>query len=138
MKLIGLLTAFLMLAGIPQASARTIRPDATASESAAALREPHSYYMWCRSPTGLISYPSDPKECRNGQIKFLDTYDGSVVGSLDMYKLEHSIVGKGKSWDEAYAACNAHVICGTILVIAYTFALSKVKLGYLWLKALIG
>jgi hypothetical protein len=136
--MIGLLMALVMLLGAPQAFAQAAPPDAPAAAPASALREPHSFYMWCRSPTGLISYPSTPADCRNGQIKFLDTYDGSVVGSMDMYALEHSIVGKGKSWDQAYAACNSHIICGTILVLVYTFAISKLKVGYVFLKALIG
>lgn len=134
-RAIGLLLAccLLMLVGVSTASAQPARP---APAPAAAVPEPHSYYLWCRSPTGLISYPKEPSECRGGNIKILSTYDGAVHGAIDMYALENKLVRPGKSWTEAYRQCTAEIICGLFVAAVQAYLLSKLKVAYTFLKAL--
>ncbi|GAB3820810.1 hypothetical protein [Kribbella italica] len=134
---IGVLLAccLLMLLGVNTASAHPAEPVAPAP--AAAVPEPHSYYMWCRSPTGLISYPKDPSECRGGNIKIISTYDGAVHGAIDMYALEHKLVRPYKTWTEAYRACTAEIICDLIVAVVQTYLLTKLSIAYKFLRTLL-
>jgi hypothetical protein len=101
-----------------------------------ASAEPHGYWMWCRTGSGLVITVTDPLQCTRGNVKFISFYDGHVGGSIDVEALQLGI-DRSKTLADAYNDCKAHIICGVIAGGFEGFLLSKVKAAYTALKGLI-
>ena len=99
-----------------------------------AAAEPHTYWMWCRTGTGLVTTVTDPLQCSRGYVKFISHYDGKVHGWLDVEALQLRI-DRSATLAMAYNDCKRQIICGFVLGIAETYILSKFKAAFTTLKA---
>ncbi len=104
---------------------------------ATAQAEPHTYVMECTSHSGSHLYVDKPSQCSWGLIKFISTYDGKVKGKLDMYMLQSGMRDHDDSLQKLYEKCSANVICQIGIAAIDTLILSKVKVAYVWFKAII-
>jgi hypothetical protein len=104
--------------------------------AAPAAAEPHGWNLYCRSGTGIYSYVSSPEQCRQGNVQFLSWTTGEVDGSISIWALEQHIV-KGYTLDMLYSECQRHIICGIAMLPIEAFVLSKLRLAYIALKALL-
>jgi len=103
-----------------------------------AQAEPVTYSMECTSQTGIHSYVTKPSQCSYGVIKFISSYDGKVKGKLDMYALQTGMKLHDDSLQKLYDKCTANIICQIGIAAIDTYILSKVRLAYVWFKAIIG
>jgi hypothetical protein len=100
--------------------------------------EPVTYSMECTSHTGIHSYVTKPSQCSWGLIKFISSYDGKVKGKLDMYALQSGMKLHDDSLSKLYEKCSANIICQIGIAAVDTIILSKVKVAYVWFKAILG
>ena len=100
--------------------------------------EPVTYSMECTSQSGIHSYITKPSQCSYGVIKFISSYDGKVKGKLDMYALQTGMKLHGDSLQKLYEKCSANIICQIGVAAVDTIILKKVKIAYVWFKAIIG
>jgi hypothetical protein len=105
---------------------------------AVARAEPISYNMYCTDLTGDSFYVTKPSQCSWGQIKFISTYDGKVAAKLDMYALQSHMKVNHEGLAKLYKECSGDVICQIGIAAVDTLVLRKVKLAYVWFKAIIG
>jgi hypothetical protein len=105
---------------------------------ATAQAEPVTYSMECTSQSGIHSYVTKPSQCSWGVIKFISSYDGKVKGKLDMYALQSGMKLHDDSLQKLYEKCSANIICQIGIAAIDTLILSKVKVAYVWFKAVLG
>jgi hypothetical protein len=103
-----------------------------------ASAEPVTYSMYCTSQTGRQFYVDKPSQCSYGVIQFISSYDGKVKGKLDMYALQTGMKVHDDSLQKLYEKCSANIICQLGIAAVDTIILSKVKVAYIWFKAIIG
>ena len=104
----------------------------------AAQAEPHTYRMECHDYmlSGTTFGIDDPNLCKGGVIWFYDVSDNHIVGKFDVFKMKE-VTGPDTTLQDAYDACTKNVYCQIGVAAVDTLILSKVKLVWLGLKALI-
>jgi hypothetical protein len=93
----------------------------------------------CGSPRSSNTALACRQQSRSyGLIKFISSYDGKVKGKLDMYALQTGMKLHDDSLQMLYEKCSANIICQLGIAAVDTIILSKVKVAYVWFKAIIG